>query len=60
MKETESDKDSEVQNTEDDGIDIPMLEDNLRLSPEEKLLRHQQALDLVFELEDARRVRLEI
>ena len=35
------------------GIDIGLLEDNLRLSHERRALQHQDALDLVLALERA-------
>lgn len=36
------------------GIDMSLLETNLRLSPEERVERHQAAFELVKELEKAR------
>lgn len=33
------------------GIDIGLLEDNLRLSHEQRVLQHQDALNLALELE---------
>lgn len=36
------------------GIDMSLLETNLRLSPEERVERHQAAFELMKELEKAR------
>ncbi len=36
------------------GIDVSLLEANLRLSPEERVERHQAAFELMKELEKAR------
>ena len=35
-------------------IDISLIESNLSLSPSERLMQHQSALDLVLELDKAR------
>ena len=39
------------------GIDLGLIKDNLRLSYEERVLKHQHALDLVLAIEQARRER---
>jgi hypothetical protein len=36
------------------GFDMSLVEDALRMSPEERIQEHQRALDLVLELEAAR------
>jgi hypothetical protein len=38
------------------GIDIGLLEDNLRMSHEQRVLQHQDALDLALHLERAGRI----
>jgi len=35
------------------GFDMSLVEDALRLTPEERLEQHQRALDLVLEVKDA-------
>ena len=40
-----------VQNTE---IDISLLEINLEMTPEERLIQHQNALEILLEIERAR------
>lgn len=37
------------------GIDIWMLRDNLKLSFEERIIQHQNTLDLIDELKESRR-----
>jgi len=34
------------------GFDMSLVEDTLRLSPEERLERHQRALDMILELQE--------
>ncbi len=41
---------------ERDGVDLSMLRERLRLTPTERLQRHQEALALVEELRNAKRV----
>ena len=36
------------------GFDMSLVEDALRMSPEERIQEHQRALDLVLELEASR------
>jgi len=36
------------------GVDLSLLRDNLRLTPDERIARHQQALELVLQLRAAR------
>lgn len=40
-------------------IDIDQLERNLKLSHEERILRHQKALDLVLELQNVKVIKNE-
>ena len=40
---------------EQDGVDLTMLRERLRLTPTERLQRHQAALELVEALRNARR-----
>lgn len=35
------------------GIDLGLIDDNLRLTPEQRALQHQAALDLALEIERA-------
>ncbi|MBO9663885.1 hypothetical protein [Dokdonella sp.] len=35
------------------GIDLGLIDDNLRLSPEQRALQHQAALDFALEIERA-------
>ena len=35
------------------GIDLGLVDDNLRLTPEQRVLQHQAALDFALELERA-------
>lgn len=35
------------------GIDLGLVRDNLRLTPEQRVLQHQAALDLALEIERA-------
>ena len=35
------------------GIDVSLIEENLRLTPEERLERHQHALDMILEMREA-------
>jgi hypothetical protein len=35
------------------GFDMSLVEENLRLTPEQRLDRHQYALDMILELEGA-------
>lgn len=35
------------------GIDLGLIDDNLRLTPEQRALQHQDALDLALEVERA-------
>jgi hypothetical protein len=37
------------------GFDMSLVEDALQMTPEQRIREHQRALDLVLELEDARR-----
>ena len=37
------------------GFDMSLVEDNLRLTPEERLDRHQRALDMILELQKGRK-----
>ena len=37
------------------GFDLSLLDSNLALTPEERVLRHESALELVLELQAARR-----
>ena len=39
----------------DHEIDIPLLQDNLALSPIERLEAHQKALDLLLAIDEARK-----
>lgn len=39
-----------IEPTSEWGIDYALLQSNLSLSPEERLRRHQEALDLVLEM----------
>lgn len=43
-----------VQRAEAYGIDVSLLEENLRLTPEERIVRHDQALELVSALREAK------
>jgi hypothetical protein len=36
------------------GFDMSLIEENLLLTPEQRLDRHQQALDMILELQEAR------
>lgn len=44
-----------VQRAEAYGIDISLLEENLRLSPAERIARHDQALELAMALQEAKK-----
>lgn len=35
------------------GIDLSLIEENLRLTPEQRLLQHQSALDMLVQLQSA-------
>lgn len=50
MEPTLSPEEKEIMES---GIDIFMIDDNLSLSYEERLIQHQQALDLVLVLQKA-------
>jgi hypothetical protein len=43
-----------VQRAEAFGIDISLLEENLRLTPTERFVRHDQALELAMALREAK------
>ena len=40
----------------DYGFDMSLVEENLRLTPEQRIERHQSALNLVLQIEAARKV----
>jgi hypothetical protein len=42
-----------IQEAESAGFDITLVEENLRCSPEQRAIQHQQALSLALELERA-------
>ena len=42
-----------AQQAQEAGIDLSLLEESLRLTPEQRLLRHQAALELVLAVEKA-------
>jgi len=35
------------------GVDMSLIEDSLRLTPEQRLAEHQQVLDFLLEVQDA-------
>jgi hypothetical protein len=39
----------------DAGVDMSLIEDSLRLTPEQRLAEHQQVLDFLLEVQDASR-----
>ncbi len=41
------------------GLDLDLLESNLALAPEERVLRHESALELVLALKEAGKIREE-
>jgi hypothetical protein len=46
----------DIQKAIDFGVDVQMLEDNLKRSVSERIKRHQQALDFLNILKKAKRV----
>jgi hypothetical protein len=44
-----------VQQAEEAGFDLSLVEESLRLSPEQRLLQHQKSLELVVAMEQAGR-----
>lgn len=48
-----------IQEAEQAGFDLNLIELNLSLSPSERVEQHQSALDLVLELEAIRNIRNE-
>jgi len=41
------------------GIDLSLIEESLRLTPEQRAIQHQQALELALQLQTAYRVHVE-
>lgn len=52
--EVKPDLNSVEQRARSFGVDVDLVLSNLKLTPEERLLRHQEALILVLELDKAR------
>jgi hypothetical protein len=44
-----------IQAAEQAGIDLSLIEESLRLTPEQRALQHQSALDMALQLEEAYR-----
>ena len=44
-----------LQQAEDAGFDLSLVDESLRLSPEQRLLQHQRALELVLAVEQSGR-----
>jgi hypothetical protein len=44
-----------IQQAEEAGYDLSLVDESLRLSPEQRLLQHQRSLDLVLAMEQAGR-----
>jgi hypothetical protein len=44
-----------IQQAEEAGFDLSLVEESLRLSPERRLLQHQAALELMLAMEQAGR-----
>jgi hypothetical protein len=40
----------------DAGVDMSLIENSLRLTPEQRLAEHQQVLDFLLEVRDANRI----
>jgi hypothetical protein len=49
------DEPSAIEVAERAGIDLGLVDDNLRLTPEQRVLQHQAALDFALEVERAGR-----
>ena len=46
---------SPIETAEQAGLDLSLVDENLRLSPEQRVLQHEAALNLVLQMEAAGR-----